>query len=363
MRNRLILAITTAITFLAVDATSQSITMPANIDEIPKGYVCYWTNVAVKIDGKLNEASWEAVPWTDNFVDIQGDSQPVPRFKTKVKMMWDSAYFYIGAELEEPNVWATLRKRDTVIFCDNDFEVFMDPNGDNFEYYEMEMNAFNTVWDLFLPKPYKDGGKAVDAWNIKGLRTAVHVDGTINNPRDADKGWTVELAMPWAALKQYAHRPAPPTEGERWRVNFSRVEWQTEIVNGRYRKIKGMAEDNWVWSPQGLIDMHRPEMWGYVQFTELGAGRAPYHRDPVWDVRRVLMRIYYAERDYHEKNKKWTATLSDLNPGDISSSDLSGAPEIVLTSDGYIATVSYRLPRGTFMKWHVTESSRISAEQ
>ena len=25
-------------------------------------------------------------------------------------------------------------------------------------------------------------------------------------------------------------------------------------------------EDNWVWSPQGLVDMHVPERWGVVQF-------------------------------------------------------------------------------------------------
>ncbi len=36
------------------------------------------------------------------------------------------------------------------------------------------MNPLNTVWDLQLSKPYKDGGRAVETWNIEGLRTAVH---------------------------------------------------------------------------------------------------------------------------------------------------------------------------------------------
>src|SRR6266850_4554702 len=90
-------------------------------------------------------------------------------------------YFYISIEMEEPHVWGTLTKHDSVIFHDNDFEVFIDPNGDNHEYYEFEINALNTGWDLFLTKPYRDGGKAIDSWEIPGLKTAVYVNGTVND--------------------------------------------------------------------------------------------------------------------------------------------------------------------------------------
>ena len=77
----------------------------------------------------------------------------------------------VGAELEEPHVWGTLRRHDSVIFHDNDFEVFLDPDGDNHVYGELELNALNTTWDLLLTKPYKDGGRAIDDWEISGLRT------------------------------------------------------------------------------------------------------------------------------------------------------------------------------------------------
>ena len=239
----------------------------------PKEYVCYRTNGKITIDGKLNEAAWRKVPATDLFVDIEGDRKPRPRFTTRAKMLWDDQYFYIAAELEEPHVWGTLTKRDSVIFQDNDFEVFIDPNGDRNEYYEFEINALNTGWDLFLPKPYRDGGTANDSWDIIGLKTAVHINGTLNDPTDKDKGWTVEIAMPWKALAEYAHKPAPPNDGDEWRINFSRVEWQHEIVAGKYRKVAGTKEDNWVWSPQGVVDMHRPEMWGVVKFSKTVAGK------------------------------------------------------------------------------------------
>lgn len=245
----------------------------------PKEYVCYRTVGKISIDGQLNEASWLKALTTDSFVDIEGDAKPRPRFATRAKMLWDDEYFYIGAEMEEPHVWGTLTKRDSVIFHDNDFEVFIDPNGDRDEYYELEINALNTVWDLFLPKPYRDGGKARHDWNIDGLKTAVKVNGTLNNPADRDKGWSVEIAIPWKALAEYAHKAAPPNDGDQWRVNFSRVEWRHEIVDGQYRKIAKTKEDNWVWSPQGVIDMHLPEMWGVVRFSSFAAGQARSRQD------------------------------------------------------------------------------------
>ena len=232
----------------------------------PKSYDCVRAVQRIEIDGKLNDPAWQRASWTDDFVDIEGDVKPKPRFRTRVKMLWDDEYFYIAAEMEEPHVWGTLTQHDSVIFRDNDFEVFIDPDGDTLEYYEFEINALNTGWDLFLDKPYRHGGKARNEWEIPGLRTAVHIDGTLNDPSDRDRGWSVEIAFPWKVLAEYAHKSAPPRDGDQWRVNFSRVEWRHEIADSKYQKIKGLKEDNWVWSPQGLINMHVPEHWGHVRF-------------------------------------------------------------------------------------------------
>lgn len=239
--------------------------------EPPRRYTCVPAAVAPVIDGRLDDEAWRAVPWTDDFVDIEGAARPAPRFRTRAKMLWDGDYLYVGAQLDEPHVWATLRTHDSVIFHDNDFEVFIDPNGDALEYYEFEINALNTTWDLFLPKPYKQGGKASNAWEIPGLKSAVHVDGTLNDASDVDRGWSVEIAFPWKALAEYAHTSTPPKPGDRWRINFSRVEWRHEVVDGQYRKVAGTREDNWVWSPQHRIDMHWPQYWGKVEFA--GAAR------------------------------------------------------------------------------------------
>ncbi len=302
----------------------------------PRGYVCHRADNPPVIDGKLGDPAWEAVPWSADFVDIEGDKKPRPRQRTRMKMLWDDEYLYLAAQLDETHVWGTLTKHDSVIFHDNDFEVFLDPDGDSHLYAELEINALNTTWDLLLPRPYKDGGRAIDGWEIPGLKTAVHVDGTLNDPRDIDKGWSVEIAWPWKSLTELSYGAVPPKDGDQWRINFSRVEWEHEIVEGKYRKVKGKAEDNWVWSPQGVIDMHRPERWGIVQFSAAKPGAAALRVDPSADARHTLHRVLYAQRAYHKAKGKWAAKLGDLK--------LTGDPfEAVLletTSTGFEASVA-----------------------
>ena len=243
-----------------------ALSMTALSGQPVKHYRCVRASGLMNIDGRINEAAWKRAPWTDWFVDIEGPAKPKPRFKTRAKMLWDDQYFYIAAELEEPHVWATLTDHDSVIFRDNDFEVFLNPSGDTNNYFEFEMNALNIGWDLFLPKPYKKGGKADNSWEIPGLKTAVSVRGALNKPEDKDRGWTLEIAFPWDGFRHGGFVAPKPTPGSEWRVNFSRVEWRHRVVNGKYEKVPGLKEDNWVWSPQGLVDMHVPERWGVVRF-------------------------------------------------------------------------------------------------
>lgn len=244
--------------------------MPAALPPAPSAlrYVCRRAPGPVQVDGDIHKSVWKDAAWTTDFVDIEGDLKPRPRYRTRVKMMWDDTYFYICAQMEEPHVWGTFTQRDSVIFQDNDFEVFLNPSCDTRNYYELEINALNTVWDLLLRKPYREGGKGENGFDIKGLMTAVKVHGTLNNPTDTDAGWDVEIAMPWSALNVHTDTPAAPKGGDVWKVNFSRVEWDTKIVDGKYVKIPDRKEHNWVWSPMGLIDMHLPDRWGTVRFAE-----------------------------------------------------------------------------------------------
>ena len=96
----------------------------------PRVYVAGEVEVAPRIDGELRDAAWKGAAWTADFVDIEGSAKPRPRFRTRAKMCWDSEYLYVAAQLDEPHLWSTLTKRDSIIYHDNDFEIFIDPDGD-----------------------------------------------------------------------------------------------------------------------------------------------------------------------------------------------------------------------------------------
>ena len=312
----------------------------------PRTYVSYRAPSPISIDGKLGEAAWAAAAWSTPFIDIQGESRPQPRFRTRAKMLWDDEYFYVAAEMEEPDLWGTLTERDSVIFHDNDFELFIDPDGDSHAYYELEVNALATPWDLMLIKPYRDGGPAINGWDLAGLRVGVDVRGTLNRPGDQDEGWTVEIALPWKILKEAAPEHRSPRTGERWRVNFSRVEWQVDSADGHYTKRlksgtkESLSEDNWVWSPQGAIDMHMPERWGYVQFsgTIAGAGTDTFVEDPNERVKWALRRLYYRQRRWRADKGAYATALDALSVADLRLDGLEFRPTLQATGTTYEMT-------------------------
>ena len=321
----------------------------------PRGYVCYRARAPIAIDGRLDDPAWQHAPWSEYFVDIEGDKKPPPRYMTRVKMLWDDECLYIAAELEEPHVWATLTKHDSYIFKeDNDFEVFLDPDGDNQLYAELEMNAQNTTWDLLLTKPYLAKGKPIDAWEIVGLKTAVHVDGTLNDPRDTDHGWTIEIAWPWTGLRELTDVKVPPTDGDRWRINFSRVQGGHTVAGGKYKKDRSKDDDNWVWSPQGAINMHMPERWGCLLFSTAAPGTVTFSPDPDNQVRHLLHRVLYAQRDYYRERGHWSASL-----GDLGLLDMPVVPRLDVTPTQFEA--SAKGPGGRL--WRINSDARVWSEE
>ncbi len=307
----------------------------------PRQAICYRAPSPLVIDGRMDEAAWRAAPWSDLFIDIRGDRQP--RLPTRVRMLWDDEFFYVAADMEEPDIWATLTERDSVIFHDNDFEIFIDPDGDTHAYYELEVNALGTAWDLMLHQPYRDGGPAINGWDIAGLRVGIDVRGTLNRAGDRDDRWTLEIAMPWKILREAAPGGRAPRAGDRWRVNFSRVEWQVDVNNGAYTKRldgatgKPLPEDNWVWSPQGAIDMHMPERWGFVQFSDATAGSrvTPFVEDRNERVKWALRRLYYRQRQHRAAQGRYATDLATLDAANIRVEGLDFRPSMQVTDSLY----------------------------
>ena len=330
----------------------------------PRQYIACQTTGAISIDGHLDEAAWKAVPWSDYFTDIEGDAKPAPPFNTRFKLLWDSQYVYIAAEIDEPDIRATLRKHDDIIYHDNDFEIFIDPDGDTHNYFEVEVNPYNAIFDLFLSRPYRSGGVALVNWDVQDLRSAVAVNGTLNNPKDTDKKWTVEMAIPFQSISLGDFVQVPKDKSV-WRINFSRVEWDVKVTDGAYVKKtdsithRFLPEHNWVWSPQGAINMHMPERWGYLYFsTGKAATSTIVLLLPVAEeMKKYLWLVFYKQQAYRRQNGLYATTLSQINiPSLIDVSALNCSISLEATSGQFEAVI--QSAQGN-EKWKINQEGKI----
>ena len=304
---------------------------------LPKHYIVNKINDQINIDGRDDELAWNNAIYTDDFIDIEGNK--IPSQKTNVKMLWDEKFLYVFAKLYENHIWGDITKRDEVIYYNNDFEVFINPNDDVFSYGEIEINALGTEWDLFLDRPYRLKGKADSSWDINGLKSAVDISGTLNDPNDLDDYWTVEIAIPLKEIEKLntSGKDEKVISGDVWRINFSRVNWDFEINNGVYSRKKEngkyLPEYNWVWSPQGIINMHVPENWGYLVFSE---------NDEVFNMTNKLITqhiLYTVFREISFGNLKYLKNLeanTSIEFKDFEYRNIKISCNFLKTEDGYI---------------------------
>lgn len=264
-------------------------------------YTCHRAPGAFEIDGNLDKPAWREAPRSRRFVDLVTG---VPGFfDTRMAALWDDENLYVAFWVDEPNVRARLRKRDSLVWTENDVEVFI--AGEDC-YYEFQTNALGTVYEVFYISrgALKKGSRfdlrefdlhsrRVDViggfqdavrhgkdprgprwafmdWDLPGLRSAVRVDGTLNDPSDVDRGWTAEVAFPWRGMKTLAgSRPVPPRDGDVWRMDFSRFELL------EYCGTKAEPHPGWALNRHGAYNSHIPECFSYVHFS---AGRAVRRR-------------------------------------------------------------------------------------
>ncbi len=256
-------------------------------------YFCIKAVEPVKIDGKLEEASWKSAPYVPYFKDMftGGDTF----LSTKAKMLWDDKYLYIAYEFDDPNIWFKETIRDIPMcyanigyisgvktglkesgwngYDENFSKLYIDPDKDGKNYIEMHVNPVNKICDKWQGAPWSKSARAASGilagalpephveWNCPGLETAVTVNGTLNDPFDIDKGWTIEIAIPLSSIKEACGNRVsyPPREGDSWRI----------LLGRRHSSLPKTAEASyWTWPVLFEKDCHNPHKWGEVIFKE-----------------------------------------------------------------------------------------------
>lgn len=225
------------------------------VDRLDKG-------VSINVDGKLNEPAWETAAKTGAFVNVgTGKADPAQQVQGNARLLWDAKALYVGFEVTDKDVVGGFDKaaQDPQLWTKDTVEIMVDPDGDgdNRDYYEIQVSPQNLVFDsrfddYNLPKAGPQGPFGHQDWSAK-LTSAVVVNGTLDKSGDEDKGYVVEIAIPWASFDKAKRKP--PELGDTWRMNFYAMQ-----NNG------GVA-----WSPiLGKGNFHKASQFGRILFAEKG---------------------------------------------------------------------------------------------
>lgn len=229
----------------------------------PKVHMARPLEGEIAVDGKLDEAAWAKAARTALGGTRGGPGPKVG--ETWVKVLYDTENLYLGLHAADPDAWGTLKDRDAQTWTEEVLEIFIDPDGDAKDYIELQVTPNNVVFDArFKEKLGRGEGSRDDqingakAWN-SSMKTAVFVDGTVNNPADVDKSWSVEISIPFGDLPGEA-----PKVGSSWKINFYRFD--------KPRDAEGKADKGqvaWAWA-QPFGSFHNVERFGTLRFVGKG---------------------------------------------------------------------------------------------
>lgn len=221
--------------------------LSAGQPEVPE-YLVRRASKAPEIDGDLGDPAWasaQEVILTRSF-----DGGPA-QLRTSVRLLFDDQNLYVAFDCADPDVWGTLMKNDDPIYNEEVVEIFLDANGDGRGYNELQVSPNNVTFDAMFVARRSNLEEAM-RWS-SGMKTAVKVKGTLNQPEDRDEGWSAELRIPMASLADVPQ--LPPKAGDRWRFNVYRLEHL-----GR-RAVEGQA-----FSPLRVGDFHHLPRFGWLTF-------------------------------------------------------------------------------------------------
>ena len=187
----------------------------AEADPIP----CYLTSDPIEIDGRPDEAAWQQAPEIP--LRFDGVGNPVSPARASARFLWDGEELFVAMTAKDRDVGSTLKGRDARLWEEDVLELFIKPLESSLLYYEFEFSASNQIFDAYFVKRGAPLDEAT-AWDSQ-LRVAVSVDGTLNNPEDDDRGWSLELALPLADLHHAGN--SIPKQGEVWKAAVCRYDY------------------------------------------------------------------------------------------------------------------------------------------
>lgn len=207
----------------------------------------------ITLDGKLDEPAWAAARWTEPFVDTLSGGPAA--FEAKAKVLWDDDNLYVAFQVSDDDLRSPFTEHDDHLWEADCVEVMVDPDGDGRNYFELQVSPRNVSFDTRYDSRRQPQPIGHADWD-SSLRSAVEVRGDVDEDDDDDEGYTVEMAIPWAAFDAGPSPATRPNAGDTWRLNF----YVMDARDGGQR-ANG-------WSPPRVRDFHVPARFGRVRFVD-----------------------------------------------------------------------------------------------
>ncbi|MFC1641557.1 carbohydrate-binding family 9-like protein [Myxococcota bacterium] len=222
----------------------------------------------IRIDGKLDEQAWQSgAAQVGSFVDVStGLSRPGSELGGTARLAWDDRFLYLGLVIRDATVTGGFdpTQPDPHLWTRDTAEIMLDPDGDgdNRDYYEIQINPQNLVFDSHFddynsPRVQPSGPYGHQEWSSR-VESAVTVQGTVDDATDRDQGYTIEARVPWKSFARAAQ--VPPRAGDEWRLNFyamqnnGGVAWSPILGQGNFHKASRFGRVLWAeagWQPPG----------------------------------------------------------------------------------------------------------------
>jgi hypothetical protein len=212
-------------------------------------YVAHRADLPIEIDGVLSESAWDKAERAGPLLRSL-DGKPASA-STSARILWDDEALYVAFQCEDPNLATPFFRDDEPLYTSNVVEIFLNPSGDLARYDEIELAPSNALFDA----SFTGRRQGMDLGWSSRARHAVHLDGTLNDPRDVDRGWTAELAIPFAALTGMPR--ARPVRGDEWRFNLYRL-----------RQGPGQPGEGQAYSPPMVGDFHAVDRFAVLRFED-----------------------------------------------------------------------------------------------
>ncbi len=219
----------------------------ARVDARPTRVQARRVEAAPSIDGAIDDAAWASAEWIELGDSLSGEPQ-APR--TRVAFAWDDDALYAAADFVDDDVWSSFADQDDPVWKEEAFELFLLGAADRTRYLELQVSPKSVAFDAKFER-YRKGDEAWDGdW-----RGAALVNGTVDGRDDRDRGWSVEMSVPWAEICAHTQTSCPPQVGLVTRVNAFRLD--------RPARRRGEGEQGaplaWALSPTREPDFHAPQ--------------------------------------------------------------------------------------------------------